>query len=126
MFSAQCPIFALSAPLRLEAPLRAALEDIVDSFNRDGANAACGPMSTGLFISLSEFERRAIEPTLAMRALADASMLVSSSPSKSTPVTREFDSDTRTGVIIHPCFIEGFDPADLRDSGNEVGARAAP
>src|SRR5205823_5177193 len=123
-FSAQRPIFALNAPLRLDAPLRVALKDVVDSFNRDGANAACGPTSTGFFISLAEFDRRAIEPTLAMRALADASMLISS-VSKSMPVTREFGSEIRTGVIIHPRFIGRFDPANFGDIGKEVGARAA-
>jgi len=75
---------------------------------------------------LGEFERREIEPTMAMRALADASMLISSSPSKSTPVTLEFGSEASTGVIVDPRFIEGFDPADFRHTGNEVGARAAP
>ena len=69
------PTFSLTAPLRLDAPLRAALGDVVDSFNRDGADVACCSTPTGLFIPLAEFERRAIEPALAMRALADASML---------------------------------------------------
>ncbi len=117
--------FSLAAPLRLDAPLRTALGDVVDSFNRDGADVACKPTPTGLFIPLAEFERRAIEPALAMRALADASMLVSSSPSKTKPVTRYFGGEAKTGIVIHPRFIEGFDPADFQGTPTEGEANAA-
>ena len=117
--------FSLTAPLRLDAPLRIALGDVVDSFNRDGADVACKPTPTGLFIPLAEFERRAIEPALAMRALADASMLVSSSPSKTKPVTRYFGGEAKTGIVIHPRFIEGFDPADFQGTRTEGEANAA-
>ena len=120
------PTFSLTAPLRLDAPLRAALGDVVDSFNRDGADVACCSTPTGLFIPLAEFERRAIEPALAMRALADASMLVSSSSSKTKPVTRDFGGEVKTGIVIHPRFIAGFEHADFQDTPTEGGANAAP
>ena len=120
------PTFSLTAPLRLDAPLRAALGDVVDSFNRDGADVACCSTPTGLFIPLAEFERRAIEPALAMRALADASMLVSSSSSKTKPVTRDFGGEAKTGIVIHPRFIAGFEHADFQDTPTEGGANAAP
>ena len=120
------PTFALTAPLRLDAPLRAALGDVVDSFNRDDKDAACCVTATGLFIPLAEFERRAIEPALAIRALADASMLVSASSTKTKPVTREFGGVARAGVVIHRRFIEGFGPETLHDTPTEGGANAAP
>jgi conjugal transfer pilus assembly protein TraI len=120
------PTFSLTAPLRLDAPLRAALADVVDSFNRDGAAVACCSTPTGLFIPLAEFERRAIEPALAMRSLADASMLVSSSSSKTKPVTRYFGGEARTGIVIHPRFIAGFEHADFQNTPTEGGANAAP
>jgi conjugal transfer pilus assembly protein TraI len=123
---ARRPTFSLTAPLRLDAPLRAALGDVVDSFNRDGADVACCSTPTGLFIPLAEFERRAIEPALAMRSLADASMLVSSSSSKTKPVTRDFGGEVKTGIVIHPRFIAGFEHVDFQDSPTEGGANAAP
>lgn len=118
--------FSLTAPLRLDAPLRAALGDVVDSFNRDGADVACCSTPTGLFIPLAEFEKRAIEPALAMRALADASMLVSSPSSKMKPVTRTFAGEPKTGILIHPRFIAGFAHADFQNTATEGGANAAP
>jgi conjugal transfer pilus assembly protein TraI len=123
---ARRPTFSLTAPLRLDAPLRAALGDVVDSFNRDGADVACGLTPTGLFIPLAEFERRAIEPALAIRALADASMLVPSSSSKTKPVTQYFRGKATIGIVVHRRFIEGFDPADFQDTPTEGVANAAP
>jgi len=117
--------FSLTAPLRLDASLRATLGDVVDTLNRDGSDAACEPTPTGLFIPLAEFERRAIEPALAIRTLADASMLVSSSSTKTKSVTREFGGVVTAGIIIHRRFIEGFDPGDLQDTSIEGGAHAA-
>ena len=99
---------------------------MVDSFNRDDKDAACCVTATGLFIPLAEFERRAIEPALAIRALADASMLVSASSTKTKPVTREFGGVARAGVVIHRRFIEGFGPETLHDTPTEGGANAAP
>lgn len=119
------PTFSLTAPLRLDASLRATLGEVVDTLNRDGADAACEPTPTGLFIPLAEFERRAIEPALAIRALADASMLVSSSSTKTKSVTREFGGVARTGIIIHRRFIKGFDPTDFQDTSIEGSAHAA-
>lgn len=119
------PAFSLTAPLRLDASLRTALGHIVDTLNRDVAEAACTPTPTGLFVPLAEFERRGVEPALAIRALADASMLVSSSSSKTKPVTREFDGVAKAGIIILRRFIEGLDPADFQDTSIEGGANAA-
>jgi len=119
------PTFSLAAPLRLDPPLRAALGEVVDSFNRDGADVACCSTPTGLFIPLTEFEKRAIEPALAMRALADASMLVPSSSSKATPVTRYFGGEAKVGIVIHPRFIAGFGHADFQDTPTNGGANAA-
>lgn len=120
------PTFSLTAPLRLDAPLRAALGDVVDSFSHDGADVACCSTPTGLFIPLAEFERRAIEPASAMRALADASMLVSSASSKTKPVTQYFGGEAKAGLIIHPRFIAGFEHADFEDTLSDGGANAAP
>ena len=61
-----------------------------------------------------------------MRALADASMLVSSSSSKTKPVTRDFGGEVKTGIVIHPRFIAGFEHVDFQDAPTEGGANAAP
>ena len=118
--------FSLTAPLRLDAPVRAALGEVVDSYSRDGADVACCATPTGLFIALAEFERRAIEPALAMRALADASMLVSPSSPKTKPVMRDFRGETKAGIVIHPRFIAGFEHAEFQDTATDGGANAAP
>jgi conjugal transfer pilus assembly protein TraI len=119
------PLFSITAPLRLDARLRAALGEIVDSLNRDGTDAACCSTPTGLFIPLAEFERRAIEPTLAMRGLADASMLVPPS-SKAKPLAWDFGGKASAGVVIDRRFIAGFGAANVEDSVTEGGGRAAP
>lgn len=120
------PLFSITAPLRLDARLRAALGEIVDSLNHHGADAACCSTPTGLFIPLTAFERRAIEPALAMRALADASMLVSSPSSKAKPVTRDFGGEVSAGVVIDPRFIAGFDAADIEGTLIDGGESATP
>ena len=125
--SSRRPTFSLTAPLRLDSPLRAALGDVVDSFNRDDKNAACRVTATGLFIPLAEFERRAIEPALAIRALADAGMLASSPSSKPKPVTQECGGQATAGIVIHPRFVAGFDPVAVQDTPTEGRANhAAP
>lgn len=120
------PTFSLAAPLRLDADLRAALGDIVASFNRDDTDAACAPTPTGLFVPLAELERRAIEPAFAIRTLAEASMLVSSSTARTKPVMRHIDGAAHAGIVIAPRFIDGFDPAAFPDAATAGAARAAP
>jgi hypothetical protein len=61
-----------------------------------------------------------------MRALADASMLVSPSSSKTKPVTRDFRGETKAGIVIHPRFIAGFEHADFQDGPTEGDGNAAP
>lgn len=120
------PAFSLAAPLRLDAGLRAALEDIVASFHRDGASAACAPTPSGLFVPVAELERRSIEPAFAIRALADASMLASSATGGTKPVMRYVDGAPRAGIVIAPRFISGFGPAALRDALTDGATHVAP
>lgn len=120
------PPFSLAAPLRLDPDLRAALGDIVASFNRDDTDAACAPTPTGLFVPLAELERRAIEPAFAIRTLADASMLASSPTARTKPVMRYIDGATHAGIVIAPRFIDGFDPVAFQDIVTAGATRAAP
>lgn len=110
------PTFKLEAPMRLNPAVRDALAQIVDTLNRDGAVAAARTVSSGLFIPLDELERRRIEPSLALRALADGGMLahgrgVNGSPSQTEVL--EFCGNKKLGLLLHPRFIAGLDPADF-------------
>ncbi|MCU6435327.1 TraI domain-containing protein [Undibacterium sp. Jales W-56] len=114
------PTFKLEAPMRLNPAVRDALAQIVDTLNRDGAVAAARTVSAGLFIPLAEFEGRRIEPSLALRALADVGMLVHShgtNGSSSQTDVLDFGDDKKLGLVLHPRFIAGLDPADF-DAGN--------
>ncbi|MGJ9418707.1 MobH family relaxase [Massilia sp. CMS3.1] len=110
------PTFKLEAPMRLNPAARDALAQIVDTLNRDGVVAAARTVSSGLFVPLAEFERRKIEPSLALRALTDVGMLAHSRGPKGSPSqteTLDFGGEKKLGLVIHPRFIAGLDPADF-------------
>jgi conjugal transfer pilus assembly protein TraI len=110
--------FKLDAPLRLNPAVREALEQIIDTMNRDGSNVAACTVSSGLFIPLSEFERRKTEPSQAQRALDDVKMLVHPAGSSQPTLVRDFGGEQKIGLLIHPRFIAGLDPGnfDIPDS----------
>jgi conjugal transfer pilus assembly protein TraI len=97
--------------MRLNPIVRDALIHIVDTLNHDGAEIAACTVSSGLFIPLAEFERRHIEPSLALRALAELKMLVRPAGASSDTVTHDFGGEPRMGLLLHPRFVPGLDPA---------------
>lgn len=113
------PEFRLDAPMRLNPVVRDALIQIVDTLNQDGSDTAACTVSSGLFIPLAEFERRKIEPSLALRALAEVKMLVQPPGTRSQTTTRDFGGEQRVGLLLHPRFVAGLDPAnfDVPDAG---------
>lgn len=108
--------FALAAPMRLNSTLRSALAEIVDTLNNDAGVLACRSTPAGLFVPLSELERRQVDPSIAIRALFDASMLVIGQPGSTKTVTYDFGGEEKLGVVIAPRFIAGFDPTDFQDN----------
>jgi conjugal transfer pilus assembly protein TraI len=111
------PEFKLESPMRLNAAVREALAQIVDSLNRDGTDVAACTISSGVFIPLTEFERRKIEPSFALRALSEVNMLVQRSGVASRTMARDFGGEQKVGLVLSPHFVAGLDAAnfDTRD-----------
>lgn len=111
--------FTLQAPMRLNPAVRDALAAVVHTLN-EGAGPAQGCTVThGFFIPLSEFERRGLQPSMALRALADVGMLIPTSSSGPPTNTCDFNGTPTVGVVLDPRFIAGFDLVGftLQDAG---------
>lgn len=111
--------FTLQAPMRLNPAARDALTAIVQTLNEGAGPAQGGTVARGFFVPLSEFERRGIQPAMALRALADVGMLVPTSSGGSPTNTCDFNGIPTLGVVLDPRFIAGFDLAGftLQDAG---------
>ena len=115
------PAFKLEAPMRLNPAVRDALAQIVDTLNRDGSDVAACTVASGLFIPLAEFERRKIEPSLALRALAEVKMLVQAAGTQSQTLARDFGGEQEVGLVLSPHFVAGLeaDHFDAPDVGRD-------
>lgn len=101
--------FALQAPMRLSPVVREALTAVVHTLN-EGAGPAQGcTVAHGFFVPLSEFERRGLQPAMALRALADVRMLVPAQPHGQPTLCRDFNGTPTVGIVVDPHFIAGFD-----------------
>lgn len=103
--------FTLQAPMRLNPVIRDALGSVVHTLN-EGAGPAQGcTVAQGFFVPINAFERHGLQPSMAMRALADVGMLVPGSPGGPPTLSRDFNGTPTVGVVIDPHFISGFDLA---------------
>lgn len=103
--------FTLQAPMRLNPVVRDALAAVVHTLN-DGSGPAQGcTVAQGFFVPLSEFERRGLQPSTALRALADVGMLVPAQPEGQPTHSRDFNGTPTVGIVVDPRFIAGFDLA---------------
>ncbi len=112
------PQFRLTAPLRLNPAVRNALAAIVHTLNGPGSAAAACTAADGLFVPLHALERHGIQPALAVRALAEARLLVGTERGRAPTVSREFAGQTTPGLVITAVCIEGFDPAAFNVAEN--------
>lgn len=112
---------ALAAPMRLNLAVRAALADIVATMNPGNAEPAACTVASGVFVPLDAFERRAVLPAVALRALADARMLVSASRPGAHTLSREFAGKPTVGVVIDVRHVQGLDSACFVSPGGEGG-----
>lgn len=100
--------FALRGGSTLAPPVQSALDSIVGSLNEGtAAKARCLP--AGLFIPLCSFEAQKIDTALAVRALFQAGMLVSSRGGASKTTTEEFCGTPQLGVVVAKKYIAGMD-----------------
>jgi conjugal transfer pilus assembly protein TraI len=101
--------FTLQAPMRLNPVVRDALAAVVHTLN-DGAGPVQGcTVAQGFFVPLSEFERRGVQPSMALRALADVGMLVPAQPDGPPTHSRDFNGTSTVGIAVDPRFIAGLD-----------------
>jgi conjugal transfer pilus assembly protein TraI len=103
------PLFALRAPLRLNPVVRDALTAIAATLNGRTDPAQCCTVAQGLFVPLAQFEQRGVQPSLALRALADVRMLVAAGPRSPPTHSRDFNGSPTAGLVIDPRFVEGLD-----------------
>jgi conjugal transfer pilus assembly protein TraI len=105
------PLIALAAPMRLNPAVRAALTDIIATLNPGTAEPAACTVANGVFVPLDAFERRAVLPAVALRALADARMLVHTGSPGSQTLSRDFAGKATVGLVIDVRHVQGLDPA---------------
>lgn len=101
--------YTLQSPMRLNPAVRDALSAIVNTLNHGAGPAECCTVAVGLFIPLREFERRGVQPSMAMRALGDVQMLVAAGLTGPPTLSRDFNGATAVGLVVDPRFIVGFD-----------------
>jgi len=109
------PGFSLKAPTRISPAVRTALSEIVETLNGPGRSAACRSVREGLFVPLQSFEARSIEPSLAVRSLSSADMIVPA-PDGAKTRRHEFDREARLGVVVKVAFVDGFDARDFEQT----------
>jgi conjugal transfer pilus assembly protein TraI len=102
---------ALKAPMRLNPAVRDSLGSIVATLNGDARSVAACTVATGIFVPLTELERRGLQPALAMRALGDLRMLVHADANRPPTTSRDFGGVTTVGLILDPRFVTGLDLA---------------
>ncbi len=117
---APTPGFAFRAPLRLNPVVRDALTNIAATLNQRTGPAQCCTIAQGLFVPLAHFEQRGVQPSLALRALADVRMLVGAGRHAQPTLTREFNGIPTVGLVIDPEFIDGLDLAGLLPPDSEA------
>lgn len=105
--------FAFLSPLRLNPPVRQALEGIIDTMNGNAADVAARTVAQGVFVPLKSFEARKVEPAIAVRALAEVEVLAIAPRTNAKTVVCEFCGETLSGVVILPGFVAGLSPSDF-------------
>ena len=103
------PEFSLRAPMRLNPRVREVLTDIVQTLNPGQGPAQGSRVEQGFFVPLSEFERRAMPPATALRALAELDMLVLQEADGPPTQSLEFNGAQTVGLVLAPSFVTGID-----------------
>lgn len=106
----EAPAIHLRAPMRLNPAVRNALAEIVATLNDSASSSDICTVAEGVFVPLADFERRGIQPSIAIRALDDTRMIRRSQPGGPPTVSRQIRDATVVGVILAPAHVEGLDP----------------
>jgi len=112
----------LSAPMRLNPEVAAALAEIVDTLT-GAPPAACQLDEAVLFVPLGELARRGIDARRAQRALGDAGMLAPQ-PGGERIHTREVLGAKVPGLLIDASCVSGWQaakaPLEAQDGGGDA------
>jgi conjugal transfer pilus assembly protein TraI len=107
----------LNAPARLNPTVRDALQEIIATIESRSQPLAAFVIEIGVFIPLKEFERRAVDPALAVRALSEAGMLASDPKhAASKTLSRNFHDEPVLGLVVAPRYVSGLHPAACEQS----------
>lgn len=120
------PLLRLRAPMRLNPTVRNALDEIVAGLNDSAAISDICTVAQGIFVPLADFERRGIQPGIAIRALDDVRMLWRPQPGGPPTVSRLIRDATVTGVILAPEHVEGLDQKAFGSAADKEAAAARP
>lgn len=104
------PAIRLRAPMRLNPAVRNALAEIVATLNDSASHSDVCAVTEGIFVPLGDFERRGIQPSIAIRALDDTRMIRRPQLGGPPTVSRQIGDATVVGVILAPAHVEGLDP----------------
>ncbi len=102
---------ALQAPMRLNPAVRDVLADAVRTLNDGQGPPKVCTVAQGVFVPLEEFVRRGIQPSLALRALAETNLLVKPKGNGPPTLTCEFNGTPTLGIVLAPRCVGGLDLA---------------
>lgn len=117
-------VLSLKAPMRLNPAVRKALSDIVATLNDNARDSDICTVAEGIFVPLAEFERRGVQPGIAVRALDDTRMLWRSQARQPATVSRQIREATVLGVVLAPAHVEGAEPEVFALSGEDAPVAA--
>lgn len=103
--------FTLQAPMRLNPIVRDVLVEVIHTLNTGTGPAKCCTVAHGLFVPVSEFERRGLQPSLVLRALTEVRMLARISAKAPPTSSRDFNGTPTVGLTINPRFVGGLELA---------------
>ena len=117
------------APMRLHPTVRKTLDELTAAHGTVSAGATLHQVDGGVFVALDQFQRRGVQPALALRALRDAGMLVGNGRGEPTRVIH-ITGVAVPGVVLSTDHFAGLEPAPAAgsDPGSvqiaSVGARS--
>jgi conjugal transfer pilus assembly protein TraI len=113
----------LKAPMRLNPAVRQALHEAIDTLNDPPAATPLFTVREGIFVPLAEFERRAVQPAVAMRSLLDVGMLHRPGGGSPPTISRDVRGVPTVGVVLLGAWVDGLDPeAFIAEAGANVPA----
>lgn len=110
--------------MRLNPAVRNALSDIVSSLNDSARISDICTVAEGIFVPLAEFERRGVQPSIAIRALDDTRMLWRSRSDQPATLSRQIRDATVLGLVLASAHVEGAEAEVFSLSGEDVPVAA--